>query len=71
MPIVTSVGERISAWLRRFVSRAETDANRGGTVTVAPSGSVESSLDFGDRDRETSTNAQTAGAADEPWSGNT
>jgi hypothetical protein len=24
----------------------------------------------GDRDRETSTNAQTAGAADQPWPGN-
>ena len=51
--------------IKRFFTGAKTDAEavRTGEVPAAtPPG--------GHEERETSTNAQTAGAADEPWPGN-
>ena len=47
---------------------AEKTAEGGKPVATPPSGAGSAETD--DRDRETSTNAQTQGAADEPWSGN-
>jgi hypothetical protein len=49
-------------WLRRATGSAE------GEVAKPPAGAE--STETGDADRETSTNAQMEGAADEPWPGN-
>jgi hypothetical protein len=54
--------------LRRAMGAAEDEA-AGGTVVARPPAGAEST-ESGDADRETSTNAQMQGAADEPWPGN-
>jgi hypothetical protein len=57
---MSGILENLKAWFGR---RAEDvrDAAEGGTAIATPA------ADF---DRETSTNAQVAGAADEPYPGN-
>jgi hypothetical protein len=52
-------------WLKR-VFRGEAE---GGTPVATPPPGAASERE-GDAERETSTNAQTEGAADQPWSGN-
>jgi hypothetical protein len=47
---------------------AEDEAGGGTPVATPPPGAR--SAEAGDAERETSTNAQLEGAADEPWSGN-
>jgi hypothetical protein len=56
--------EKIREWFRRpeVIAREEAEGER--PVATPPAGVA------GDRERETSTNAQTAGSRDEPWSGN-
>lgn len=58
--------KKITAFFRRAAKSAEEIAE--GEEPVATPSPGEG---FGDSDRETSTNAQTAGAEDEPWSGRT
>jgi hypothetical protein len=58
----------IGRWLRREASSLESAAEGRRPVATPPPGAA--STRTGDPDRETSTNAQTAGAADEPWGGN-
>jgi hypothetical protein len=65
---VNSSLEKIKRWLRREALSAEAIAEGGRAVATPPPGAV--SARTGDRDRETSTNAQMEGAVDEPWSGN-
>lgn len=60
--------ERVRRLLRRELTRAEAVAEGGRPVATPPEGSP--AMGMGRRERETSTNAQMAGAADEPWSGN-
>jgi hypothetical protein len=65
--IVAHVGtglDRIKQWLRRTMQ-----PGREEPVASPPPGATEGGL--GDVERETSTNAQAEGAADEPWPGNT
>ena len=54
--------------LRRALGSVE-DEGRGGSAVAKPPAGAESA-ESGDADRETSTNAQMQGAADEPWPGN-
>ena len=54
--------DRIKQWFRSAGNEAETVAEGGEPDATPPSGG------FGDSERETSTNAQTQGASDEPWS---
>lgn len=54
----------IKRLFRREVTAIEEVADGAEPVTTPAPGSS------GDSDRETSTNAQVEGAADEPWSGN-
>ena len=54
----------IKQLLRRVKRSAEAIAEGGIPVAMPPPGAV------GEWQRETSTNAQMEGAADEPWSGN-
>jgi hypothetical protein len=61
--------ERIKRWFRRAAGAAE-DANEGGSPVATPPPGADPS-GTGDAERETSTNAQMEGAADEPWPGNT
>jgi hypothetical protein len=56
--------ERIKRWFRRTADSAEDAVEAGSPVAMPPPGVT------GDAERETSTNAQTEGAADEPWPGN-
>jgi hypothetical protein len=58
-----SLSETIKRLFRREVSAVEEVAEGGEPVATPPPGAI------GDSDRETSTNAQTQGAADQPWSG--
>ena len=60
--------EKIKGWFRRAGTSAEEVAEGGEPVATPPPGSA--SAPTSDPDRETSTNAQSEGAADEPWSGN-
>lgn len=55
--------KKIKALLRRTTTAVEEIAEGGEPVAMPPPGAQ-------DRDRETSTNAQAEGAADEPWGGN-
>jgi len=66
---VSTTLERIKRWFRRSLGSVE-DAVEGGSpaATPPPGGNP---VGMGDNERETSTNAQTEGAADEPWPGNT
>lgn len=56
----------------RLVRKAATSIERiaSGAAPAATPPLGASSTGFGDSDRETSTNAQMQGAADEPWGGN-
>ena len=65
-----SVLESITRWFRRAKGAAENEAEGGTPVATPPPGAVSAEVDE-DAERETSTNAQLEGAADEPWSGNT
>jgi hypothetical protein len=56
--------EKIKRWFRRSEVIVEEEAEGARPVATPPEGVAD------DRERETSTNAQTAGAADEPWPGN-
>jgi hypothetical protein len=60
--------ERIKQLFRRTAGSAE-EAVESSPVTMPPPGADPDGIS-GD-ERETSTNAQTEGAADEPWPGNT
>jgi hypothetical protein len=60
--------EKIRRWLRREASSLESTVGGGRPVATPPPGAA--STWTGDPDRETSTNAQMEGAADEPWGGN-
>jgi len=54
--------------LRRTAGSVEETVEGGSPVaTPAPGTNTDR---IGDGERETSTNAQTEGAADQPWSGN-
>jgi len=57
--------ERIKGWFRRTARSAE-EAVEGESPVATPPPDAS-----GDVERETSTNAQMEGAADEPWSGKT
>lgn len=57
--------ERLKGLFRRAATSVEEVADGEEPVATPASGAD------GDADRETSTNAQVEGAADEPWSGNT
>jgi hypothetical protein len=59
--------DRIKGWFRRTADSAEKAAE--GPVATPPAGATDEG--GSDVERETSTNAQTEGAADEPWPGNT
>jgi hypothetical protein len=60
--------QKIRRWFRQAVSSVEEEAEGGTAVATPPPGAE--SAELGDADRETSTNAQVEGAADQPWSGN-
>jgi hypothetical protein len=64
---VSSGLEKIKSWFRRATESAEDVAEGEKPVATPPPGAGSARL--GDSDRETSTNAQTEGAADEPWNG--
>jgi hypothetical protein len=58
---------RIKRWFRQAVGTVEDEAEGASPAATPPPGSGGT----GDSERETSTNAQMEGAADEPWPGNT
>jgi hypothetical protein len=58
----------IKRWFRRTAGSGE-EAVEGSPVATPPPGANPAGMR--DVERETSTNAQTEGAADEPWPGNT
>lgn len=60
--------ERIKGLFRRAATSAEEVVEGGEPDATPPPGAPSGLRD--DPDRETSTNAQVEGAADEPWSGN-
>jgi hypothetical protein len=53
--------DKIKSWFGKEENRVEYVVGGGEPVTVPPGGEDE---------RETSTNAQSQGAAEEPWPGN-
>jgi hypothetical protein len=59
--------DRIKRWFRGTARSAE-EAVEAPVATPPPGASDEGTSDV---ERETSTNAQMEGAADEPWPGNT
>ena len=61
--------ERIKRWFRRAVVSVEEELEKGSPVATPPPDANR--VGMGDAERETSTNAQMEGAADEPWPGNT
>jgi hypothetical protein len=61
--------ERIKGWFRRSTTSVEDAVDAGEPVATPPAGAGPAWKS--DPDRETSTNAQMEGAADEPWPGNT
>jgi hypothetical protein len=63
---VSSTLEKIKGWFRRETTSVEERVEGGEPVATPAPGAPT-----GDPVRETSTNAQVEGAADEPWSGNT
>lgn len=70
-PAVIRTALALRRSLRRFrqaVAAVEEIAEESEPVSVPPPGARSGRL--GDRSRETSTNAQMQGAADEPWGGN-
>ena len=60
--------QKIRGWLRRSASFVKEVAEGGLAVATPPPGAPSARM--GDPDRETSTNAQLGGAADQPWPGN-
>jgi hypothetical protein len=60
--------ERIKGWFGRQMRGAENVAEGAKPVATPPAGADPEGSGTGDVERETSTNAQTEGAADEPWS---
>jgi len=62
--------ERIKRWFRREAGTAEDVVGGATPVATPPAGGASDSIETGDVERETSTNAQTEGAVDEPWPGN-
>ena len=60
--------QKIRAWFRRTANSAEEVAEGGTAVATPPPGAGPA--EEGQTDRETSTNAQTEGAAGQPWPGN-
>lgn len=60
--------QKIRQWFRQAASSIEEEADGGTAVATPPQGAE--SAEMGDTDRETSTDAQAAGAADQPWPGN-
>jgi hypothetical protein len=54
--------EKIRQWFRRSEDVLDEEAEGGRPVATPATGPSD--------DRETSTNAQAAGASDEPWPGN-
>jgi hypothetical protein len=61
--------EGIKQWVRRVVGSAEAEAEAEGEEPVATPSAGANSDGRDDVERETSTNAQVEGAADEPWPG--
>ena len=61
---MTDLIETVKRLFRRSEGVIETEVEGGEPVATPPERSS------GDSERETSTNAQTAAAADEPWPGN-
>ena len=61
--------EGIKQWFRRLAGSVETEA--GGEEPVATPATGANADRTDDAERETSTNAQVEGAADEPWPGST
>jgi hypothetical protein len=61
--------EGIKRWFHRLVGSVETEAEGEEPVATPASGANADTGD--DAERETSTNAQVEGAADEPWPGST
>jgi hypothetical protein len=59
--------ERIKRFFRRTAGSVE-EAVEGSPVATPPPGANQDGT--ADPERETSTNAQMGGAADEPWPGN-
>jgi hypothetical protein len=62
--VMSGMIEKVKQWFRPAEVLAEEEAEGGEPVAVPPPGHSD------DPARETSTNAQTAGASDEPWPGN-
>jgi hypothetical protein len=56
--------DKLKGWFRRETASAEEIAEGGEPVATPPPGAAAG----GDPERETSTNAQTEGAAGQPWS---
>jgi hypothetical protein len=63
--LIASILGRLKEWLGGAARDAEIDAEGGEPVATGMGGSVGEQPE-----RETSTNAQVAGASDEPWPGN-
>jgi hypothetical protein len=63
--------DRIKQWFRREATTAEDVVKGAKPVAEPPAGVDPDSMSSEDVERETSTNAQMEGAADEPWPGNT
>jgi hypothetical protein len=59
--------ERIKEWFRRTTGSVENTVEGGEPTATPPPGSDPDGL--GESERETSTNAQTEGASDQPWPG--
>ena len=57
--------QKIRQWFRQAASTVEEEVE-GGIPVATPAPGAEST-ETGDADRETSTNAQLEGAADQPW----
>jgi hypothetical protein len=55
--------DKVKRWFSRPETVLKEEAEGGEPVATPPAGS-------GDDERETSTNAQNAGASDQPWSEN-
>jgi hypothetical protein len=66
---VTTTPERIKRWFHRAVGSVEDAVQGESPAATPPPGANQGGM--GDDERETSTNAQTEGAANEPWPGNT
>jgi hypothetical protein len=63
-----TIRKSVRRWFQRTGHAIEEVGDGRFGVATPPPGAASDWT--GDRDRETSTNAQTAGAADQPWPGN-